>query len=427
MARLRYIRYKPHRCTVHDDHVTWAQLPNRDTIEALPQILWNDSAPWREANLWAMQRATERSVSLDTVRANMASLLTYANWLENSSTDWWSFPVRKSDRCLVQYRGYLIQARDKGLIAPSTTTQRMRDVINFYRWLKASGLLSAEWPLWRESFVRIKLTDTVGFERTMAVQTTDLAIKNRKANVDRLEDGLLPVTAADRDLILAFAKASASWEMFLFLTLGFYTGMRVGTLSDLKVDTVKKAIPEPGVQGLYKMAVGPGASPPVDTKFGVTGHVWITQTHLDLLLNYIESPRRKARVTLASSELKNNVFLTKYGNAYTKKNTERSSALNVEMYTLRKNGLKAGILALEDFHFHQSRCTFATQLAMVLIPIAGTINALALIREALLHKDEATSIRYIKFVEKSPAKAAAANDFTKAFLGIVGVSKENSQ
>ncbi|MDP1045416.1 site-specific integrase, partial [Klebsiella pneumoniae] len=76
---------------------------------------------------------------------------------------------------------------------------------------------------------------------TIIVQSSELSIKNRKANALRLEDGLLPVSADDRDIILEYAAEHASWELYLLLTLGFYTGMRLGTLCDLKVSSLERA------------------------------------------------------------------------------------------------------------------------------------------------------------------------------------------
>jgi hypothetical protein len=51
----------------------------------------------------------------------------------------------------------------------------------------------------------VKLTDPFGFERTLLVGTTDLAIPNRKTKSDQLEGGVLPVTIAARNEISAFA------------------------------------------------------------------------------------------------------------------------------------------------------------------------------------------------------------------------------
>lgn len=418
MARLEYIRYVPHRSEMVDDHIEWSPVRNGNVIDGLPQIVWSNSTPWREANLWACERATSRDVNIKTVESNARALHAFANWLEDTGTDWWDFPSRKADRCLVRYRGALIKARDEGDIAPSTTTERMSSVVRFYRWLHAMQLLSPTWPMWKERTIGIRLTDAVGFERTMLVTSTDLAIPNRRAPGERLEDGLLPVSAHDRDEILTFAKELASEELFLMLTSGFFSGMRLGTIADLKVETLERAVPDPATPEFFRLAVGPGADPPVHTKFGVTGQVWITRANLDELLNYSYSVRRLNRQGKAKPENRGLVFLTRFGNTYAHL-SDKSSALNVEMHAFRKRGIAKGMAVLRHFHFHQSRCTFATELARLAIRAGGAINAIAIIMEAMLHKDEATAFKYIKFVEKTPAKEAAANAFTRDFLGII--------
>jgi len=76
-------------------------------IEGLPQIFWEDGSPWREANLWAMERVTNGEAILKTVSSNLNGLLNYAKFLESRMLQWFEFPSRKADRCLVQYRGAL--------------------------------------------------------------------------------------------------------------------------------------------------------------------------------------------------------------------------------------------------------------------------------------------------------------------------------
>ncbi|WP_235086201.1 site-specific integrase [Chromobacterium sp. Beijing] len=386
--------------------------------------MWQNFSPWREANLWALERASTRGVSIKTVQSHFTALHAYANWLEEANVNWWDFPLRKADRCLVRYRGALIEARDRGVIAPSTTSQRMASVVLFYKWLYEKGFLSTESHLWAEKSVVIHFADKVGFERTILVKSTDLAIPNRSAPGERLEDGLLPVAVKDRDVILTFAKKNASEELFLMLSLGFFTGMRIGTLTDLKVQTLERAVPDPATSNLFRLAVGPGADPPVRTKFGVTGQVWITKVQLDELLTYVYSVRRLLREAKSNPENRDLVFLTRFGNPYIKHGLDKSTAINVEMHSLRQSGLKNGVTVLRNFHFHQTRCTFATELARLAIHVGGSINALAIVKEALLHKHEATSLKYIRFVEKTPLKIEMGNAFTREFLGVLRTCRD---
>ncbi|MBA6100320.1 MULTISPECIES: site-specific integrase [Pseudomonas] len=418
MARLRHIEHFPRQYEILGENVVWTETKRREPISSMPVLFWNDSSPWREANLWALERADSGDVSIDTVRSNMTSLLMYANWLEASGTDWWHFPLKKSERCLVMYRGFVVRQRDNDVIAPSTASQRMRDVISFYRWLRAANFLISDWPLWKEHNISIRFTTDVGFQRTMMIQTTDLAIKNRRRSGVHLEDGVTPVSSVDRDAILEFVKQHGSWEVFLLLTLGFFTGMRIGTLCDLKIDSLRRATREPLAPSLYRIAIGPAARPTVKTKYDVSGHCWITAEHRDLILRYADSSRRISRANKAKNYDSELIFLSKNGNPYVRTNTQRSSSVNVEMHELRKKAKVHGITAFEGFYFHQTRATFATQLATALLPLVGVAGTVGLVREAMLHRDESTTLKYIKFVQQSPIKEAIANEFTKAFMGV---------
>ena len=335
--------------------------------------------------------------------------------------------MKKQDRCLVRFRGSLIRSREAGILAASTATKIMRNVIAFYRWLQAARLFDPERSMWTEKNLKIVVANQFGFDRTMLITTTDLAIRSKTRNSEKLEDGLFPVSIQDRDNILNFAKTHASEELFLLLSLGFYTGMRIGTLCDLKVQTLKNAVPDPLADGLYRLSVGPSANPAVQTKHGVNGQVWITRQHLKQLLDYCHSTRRIIRESKASLHHKDLVFLTRYGNPYLKPDGLPGSSINVEMHSLRTKGKAKQEKSLHKFRFHQTRSTYATELARILIPVSGPINALAIIKEALLHKDEATTLKYIRFVEKTPAKIAMANEFTKAFLGSAVFRGEQSE
>ncbi|OHC97079.1 MAG: integrase, partial [Sphingomonadales bacterium GWF1_63_6] len=280
----------------------------------------------------------------------------------------------------------------------------MRVAVKFYRWLQLTGLLSPEWPMWRDRIVGIRLLDGAGFARTMMVQSTDLSIPNRTTNNDQLEDGLTPVSAHDQAAILALARERASVELSYMLESGFFTGMRLGTLCDLRVETVMNAVRDPCAEGLHRVAVGPGARPPVATKKGVTGQPVIPTVLLEQLRTYCYSARRLKREALAAPENKNLVFLTRFGRPYAERGSDASPSINVEMMRFRALGPAHGLI-LKDFKFHQTRCTFATNVADIAIRAGvGAVNALEMVRDLCLHKDESTSLKYIKFAKKNPAK-----------------------
>jgi len=414
VASLEFINYQPRRVEIIDDSLQWTDL-KRKPIKNLPQIVWEDNSTWAEANLWALDQATSSKRDLKTVRSNMSHILAYAKWLEAESIEWWYFPERESERCLIRFRGALVAARNNGELAPSTSSQRMASVIRFYKWMLVRRLISPDWPMWEERIVGIKLTDSFGLEHTMRVESTDLSIPNRKvAGAIQLEDGLLPVSISAMKEMLALADKVSTEELSLMLRIGFFTGLRLGSITDLNVQTLKNATIVPEV-GWKRLAVGPGARPPVATKFSVSGSVPIPDELLELLIDYSISTRRLKRQALARPEDQGLLFLTRYGNSYSGGD---SRAVNVEMSRLRAAGKKIGLKALRGFHFHRTRATFATELMRVALKFMPVSDAIQFVRESCLHRDESTTMKYIKFIEANKAMAEAADAFTNLFMGL---------
>lgn len=413
MATLQLINYHPFRVNIQSNKVHWAKS-NHQIIKALPQIIWQDNTTWSEANLWALEQATSFRSSIKTVRSNMSHLLAYAKWLESESMDWWHFPDRESERCLNRFRGALIQARNSGDLAPSTTSQRMAAVIRFYKWARKTGLISTEWPMWKDKLVGIKLTNQFGLEHTLKVASTNLAIPNRTvAGPIQLEDGLLPVAVKAMRDILSFADENASTELALMLRIGFFTGLRIGSITDLKVSTLQNAITVPEV-GIKTISVGPSARPPIETKFDVNGSVPVPNELLETLLDYASSIRRLKRQALSSKADQDLLFLTRFGNNY----KGDSSAINVEMSRLRKLGLKSGVTVFRGFYFHRTRATYATELMRVALDAMSVSNAIEFVKESCLHKDVSTTMKYVKFIETSKTMREASDAFTEAFMGL---------
>ncbi|WP_171910382.1 site-specific integrase [Paraburkholderia fungorum] len=273
--------------------------------------------------------------------------------------------------------------------------------------------------MWQERIVGIHIPDPTGFERTIGVLTTDLSIPNRRPVGVRLEFGLLPIRAEDRNDALKLANDHASEELYLMLMLGFFTGMRIGTIADLKVQTLDNAVPDPAARHFFKITVGPGAHPPVAVKLGVTGQISLSSLLLNRLRDYATGARRLKREIKASLQNKDLLFLTRFGNSFCQNGVNNSNAINVEMHSFREKAKSSGLNALRDFHFHQSRCTFATELARLAIRVGGSMFAISMVKRALLVKSESTALHYIRFVEETPIKEQAANDFTREFLGLV--------
>ena len=421
MATLEFIHYMPRRYEVQNGHGCWVGTGG-GAIERLPQLVWGSHVPWAEANLWALEQAETKDIK--TVHSAMTHLLGYAKWLEDEGVDWWHFPARESQRCLTRFRGALIQARNGGEIAPSTASARMSSVIRFYRWLRARKLLSTNWPLWTDVHFGIRLTDAFGFDRTLQVVSTNLSIRDTKiAGGLELEDGVMPLTSTGAFEVLRLANEEASEELSLMLQLGFGTGLRLGSILDLKLGTIDQASAD-SITGWWKIDVGPSARPSVATKYGNSGSVLIPPVLLERLRTYAYSTRRLKRQAIAAGQCQNLLFLTRFGRPYA---GPSSRAVNVEVARLRAKGVSRGVDVLRDFHFHRSRATFATMLMRVALRFLPVPDAVKLVREACLHKDEATTLKYVKFVESSKAMADAANAYSAVFMGLVTGCEDESR
>lgn len=411
MAQLENINYIPHRAVVVNHEVEWVRDPNSRPIPNLPQVFWANGTPWAELNHWALDKANSRSVKIATVQNLMAHLHKYADWLEGKKIDWRHFPTRKADRVLVQYRGALIEARDQGLLSPSTTTARMRAVIQFYRHCQIYNFISRDAPKWQDKSVIVSYFDHAGFERALHRLSADIAIPNRARHGYTLEDGLLPITAEFQNQLLRFTseKENCSEELHLLLMAGFFTGGRIGTLTALRIESIENATPAPEEPSMWLVPVGPGTG--ISTKFDVSGNLYFPDQLMKLLKSYAYSPRRLKRQEKATKEHGKFLFLNRFGKPY------KPSAATREMVDLRRSATHAGLKFMRDFHFHQTRATFGTWLITIALSTTSVKSAIEFVRSAMHHKHESTTMRYITFLEHTKTKIAVANAFSEAFLG----------
>lgn len=416
MARLEFIRYVPHQPEIASRAVNWVRVPSIRPVERLPQVFWADGKPWREVNFWALEMGRNRDVKIKTVHSLLEHLHKYANWLEQEEIDWRHFPQTKADRVLVRYRGALIDARDRGLLSPSTTTARMNAVIRFYRCAAGRHLINRNAPKWQDKSVVLRYFDTAGFKRTMSRVTTDISIPNRARPGLRLEDGLLPLTKQHMTELLQFAKENVSEELFLMLLVGCFTGARLGTITTLRVQTLDNAVRDPMAPGMWMFPVGPGTG--IATKFDVNGHLMIPDQVMTILKAYATSRRHLDRVIKATDANKSYLFLTRHNNPY------KVATVDREMVDLRRAGQACGMKFIEKFKFHQTRATYGTWLMSICLENASVKAAIEFVKLAMHHKNESTTFGYITFIEHTKAKIEVANAFTEAFLGLQNRLKE---
>lgn len=411
MAIREKFHYQPMRfdpTSTDEFGLPWVVDDTQAGIPGCPQIFLNDGEPWVEANTYAVQRL-EAGNNIETVNALMNHIRDYAEFLESEDLDWRYFPLKKQQRCLVRYRGSLIERRDRGSISPSTTSARMSAVVAFYRWARVEGLIESD-NLWEGQEKVIRKHTLVGLSRTLAVTSSNLAIPNRQRPGASLEDGLLPLSDSSRKILLAFLECQGMTELYLMFVIGFFTGARIETIRTLRVSTLDSARSDPTIPNLLRVPVGPPT--PVKTKFGVSGDLLFPAPVIRLLQKYAMSARRLTRQARAVNEDKGLLFLTTRGRKY-----EEGSFTRL-MSELRKKLVEGGLGEFSRLKFHQSRATFGTQLMRLCMETVGNNDdAVVFVRDAMLHKDESTTWKYIRFLKNEPMKEKLSDEFFAFFSG----------
>lgn len=390
--------------------VSWIPVNQSKPIPKVPHIFFDDGEPWLAANAYALAKL-ESAVgdNIKTVISYMSHLKAYACWLEDNGVDWRNFPKKKKDRCLFRYRGFLIGQREAGLVSPSTATSRMAAIVNFYRWAQVYGWVD-RMSKWDDRSATVHFHTSVGLSRTMSVVSSELAIPNRKRAGDSLEDGLLPLTDENRTVLLKFLFDHGKVELYLMAMIGFFTGARSETIRTLRLSSLENALDDPTISSMKRINVGPGTG--VKTKYDVSGALLFPSELVDQLERYAYSARRLTRQARAREEDCGLLFLSERGNAYSE------TTFTKLISYLRENLATAGLDHFRYFKFHQTRATFGTQLmrlAMNILP--SQVDAIVFVRDAMLHKDEATTWKYVKFIEKEPVKEALSDEFFNLYVG----------
>ncbi|WP_370241736.1 tyrosine-type recombinase/integrase [Marisediminitalea sp.] len=420
MAILETIDHQPMVFDPAAKSADYGFVPNskRKLEASFPQIFFSNGEPWHEANRYAFHRYYDLQKDIKTIHSGMSHLTRYAKWLEANNLHWLHFPKRKSERCLFQFRGHLIELRDNGLLAPSTASQVMNSVVAFYRWAAANNYAESSSRFFDSKVVKLSFLDSVGFRRTMGVVSSELAIPNRKRKGLQLEDGLVPISQASANKFLTFLAKHRNRELYLMSKVALQTGCRHETITTLNIDVLKNAYPDYKLSNILRVKVGPGTG--VNTKFDVSGEIYFPSSLVNELIDYFNSAEAILRRSRANKALSKCVFITSRGNSYTRQ------TFGTLLYRLKDELIKAGHSEFGRFKFHQLRATFGTMLMRALMRTEGmsSLNAIEFVRDAMLHKDASVTWKYIKFIEREPIESQFLDTLWAIFTGSRDTSNE---
>lgn len=404
MAKVSHISYERFEAEVDLECVSWrpAGLGRYERLgqaPKLPIIFFETGQPWTAANLWLAEKyesVVSGDLSILSVHHNASGLCSYLKFLEHCGFPWDLSTERRSDHPTSMYRKHLLRARDERQLAPSTASARMACVANFYRWAHSTGLLDRS-PLTSASHEVLIGADRYGLIRRRIVRTTDLHIRRKRTHPLPSIAGLSPVSEKARAQILEIANETCSEEFALMLTLGFATGMRLRSILDLKLETLEAAIPGE-VEGISYLQIGPRHG--VATKFSINGHALIPTALLQRLQLYGASLRRARRAIKATPRDRKLLFLNRFGKPYGQRDRDKSPSVNVDMVRIRA-AAKLRNVDLSGFYFHCTRATFGTSIVVSGMRTEGVSleSIICRLTELLMHRDEATSLRYVKYLE----------------------------
>ena len=421
MASVKFVNYKPEVIYVQGGEVI--EIPHKvnrsktspsGVILGFPQLYWSNGKPWDSGNLWLVTfclQVMRGGLTLEALVSRAYLLRGYMEFLELEGMTWFHFPLVNQDtRCLFHYCNELQGRYKRGEISFRVAKARLKSATNFYRFVLEYRLFSVGGEIFDGLSLADKVSNLAGLERTIAVSKEQLKIRGARDIIPRVEDGLIPLGYEAQDLILEIAYDHCSPEVYLMLVLGFYTGMRLGTICDLKLLTLKYARPA-GNGSYYSLSVGPSVGyAPVATKFGVNGEISIPTHVYDLVCSYVRSTRRLKRAARVSNGDEQLVFLNKNGRSYCRKGRGRSSSVNSEMMNIRDIARQRGIPL--RFKFHQTRATFGTNFVMENLDRPGvSLKAvIGMLRDMLLHKSERATMTYIKYVQDQGVKEKWAGE-----------------
>lgn len=416
MAYIRYFNYTRHKLLDYEKpELALDDLAPDKRVGKVPRLFWSDETEWLEASLFLALRADlipEGTGSIEALRSRAQHLKAYADFIEaNDDLEWDDFGPRKRSRPTYRFRGHLIKQRDEERsIAPSTASNRIAAIKAFYQWVIQVDLLNPEHEAFIPVLKKIQISRWYGMRDSISVHSSDLAIPNKGASNSSLEDGLLPISREHRDLALALAREYCTEEFTLALELGFHSGLRIGSIVDLKTWTIENARPSENIKGWYEIALGPTFG--VKTKGGVNYWASVSPRTMKKLQAYAESSKRLLRAAKAGGGNSHLLFITRLGGQYT------TTSWQDEMEKLRECAAAEGV-NLKDFYFHCSRATFGTLFTefMLSLPKAKTRRVLSILKKLMGHKNEATTLRYIRWVEDRELISQLNDEYGEHMLG----------
>jgi integrase len=397
------------------------------SFNGVDMVICRDGSPWIDACLFLLERIIDKSDELQNVqKSNYASdLANFREFIEEYEIDYLYFPMNKMKRPTYRYRANLKSRVRSGEIAKSTAQRFMQTLISFYRWLISEKGFVPDNPPWNEADSYIHYQDSVGFNKSKTVKTTDVAIKGKSSGGrgdETIEDGgqLRPLTIDEQMILLDSLFEINNPTMTLIILMALFSGARIQTVLTLKMRHFNVEIPD----DLTTVSLSCGPATGIDTKNDSLLTIEYPRWLHELISTYAYSDNAtKRRGKWLNKTLRPNikeenayVFLTNRGAPYYEDVVDRNIFNPSQKNKYRADGstvrtfmndrllplMKKSLGHRYTFKFHDLRATFGMNLTDSLMPKVES-KQLTLtqvrqkVRDRMGHGSYAVTDRYLGF------------------------------
>lgn len=339
-------------------------------------------------NLW-LNHLTNIRRNKD-INSSVRAIKRYWNFLEENDLQWDIFPHSKTLKPTYRFRNDdLLYSARKGNIQFSTASVYMLHVIKFYEWAMYERLIKLDPKSKPFQYEVINVNNNgvlTHINRSFAVQSTDLRIRKPAKNEDQ---SLNPLS--EEDLFAMISELNNfSEEFIIHQLLQLQSGLRVEEACSFSLDLVFRPTTE---KLRYEIEIGPHVG--IATKFGKTRKIEINHSLMLRMYNYSISERRFIKTNKSNyvAGIHTPLLISNTGKPFTTN--------NIQQYYRR---LRLKIRENHSIPFkhrtHDSRATYGTYRLSSLLQHLEPADAMALIMGWMGHKDEKTTWKYIRYLNK---------------------------
>ena len=361
------------------------------TLKGFPTFYSSTHEYLLPVNLWLNHLVNNRKIK--DLNSTVRALKRYFNFLEKSELSWDQFPPSKFLRPTYRFRNDDLLANARaGHIGFSTASLYMLHIIKFYEWCLANRVLDRDDKCkpFEYEILRVRNSGMMNHLRPYyVVSSTDLRIKVPK------KDNVQSMNPLSKDELVVFAQTLSlfSIEFIIHQLLQIHCGLRIQEACTFPLSVSLEL-----AAGSYtEVEIGPFNG--VKTKYDKTRKIEIPAKLATIIYNYAISERRKKR---AKGKGVRYLLVTKNSTPFTSNNVHQS------FHRLKKR-IHNNIGTPFKHKTHDLRSTYCTYRLSSLLEYGLQKNAVMQMMAWMGHSSEATTWKYVDYLERDKTVQAATS------------------